>query len=332
MVLARPEVEGLYFLNQTAAFIWADYRAGLTPERMASHLSDCFDISGPVALRDVGAAVGEWQRLLGAGAQGSRYGVLGKQFQLQIDSAELAAEVLPRVAHLRLAQPEATAASDEVSDFSLRRGEAETVSAARALLLQEMVRLARGSEWLALIHGGACATESGCVVFAGAAGAGKSTLAAVMEGSRISRGLMCHGDDSVGIEKGSLLVPPMPFGVAVREGSWGVVGARREGFEGLEAVERFGQRVRFVAPGEQAGAVRAVGLVFPRYEADGAFVVEEIGVLEALLGLKEAGFWVEHTRESITAFLGWVLGVRRYRMVYSDVDDAVRFFGDLLSV
>ena len=326
LVLADPALEGLYLLNQSAAFIWAEMRSGSGPEQIAFRLAAAFDIPHDVALRDVTHTLTEWRVLFGGGFH---YEINGKRFHLLLDSAELEEEILPRLSHLAVSPPAFPhpafpgVAFPGVADFSLRRRADDSVSSARALLLQEMVRLSRGTgEWLALLHAGACAVPSGCIVFPAASGSGKTTLAAVLMRS----GFSFHADDSVGIERGTRLVPPMPFALAIREGSWPIVGARCPGFEQIAPVTRFGQQVRFLTPGPQVGAVPAVALVFPRYEPGSETQVTPLEPIEALVALKEAGFWVEHTRESIQAFLDWIEALPRYRMVYSDVDEAVGFF------
>jgi hypothetical protein len=43
----------------------------------------------------------------------------------------------------------------------------------------------------------------------------------------MASGFGFHADDSVGVIRGSGLVPAMPFGLAIREGSWGGGGAVR---------------------------------------------------------------------------------------------------------
>jgi hypothetical protein len=331
LVLALPDLEGLYFLNQSAGFIWAGMRSGSSPAEIASQLAVAFDIPHDVALRDVTGALAEWQRLFfahnraHARGSGSNYRLNGKHFHLLLDSQELEEEILPRLSHLAVppdSSPGLTA------DFNLRRSADDSVSSARALLLQEMVRLSRGTgEWLALLHAGACATSRGCVVFPAASGSGKTTLAAVLMRS----GFSFHADDSVGLEQGTLLIPPMPFALAIREGSWPVVGPRCPGFEEIGPVTRFGQQVRFLPPATQVGAVPAVALVFPSYDPASKTAVTPLEPLEALIALKEAGFWVQHTQASIQAFLDWMQALPRYRIVYSDVDEAVELFRGLLT-
>jgi len=324
LVVACEAVEDeIYFLNHTAGFIWAAVRSGMAEDRVAAHFAVAFGVSHERALADVRDALESWG---GWFSRGRFYELNGKRFRLLLESDELEAEILLRLEHLS-ASPGLGGA-----DFCLRRKEEESVSKTRALLLQEMVRLARGGgEWLALLHAGACATARGCVVFPAPSGSGKTTLAAAL----MLSGLGCHGDDSVGVESGSLTVPPMPFALAVREGSWPVVSGLCPGFAELPVRERFGQRVRYLAPllpgGRPVEAVPAVGLVFPRFEAGTATTVTRMGMLEALVGLKEAGFWVPHSREGIQAFLDWVAGLPAWRLVYSDVGEAVAVFRELLA-
>jgi hypothetical protein len=317
-----------------------------------SRLAAAFGVDLEVARRDVSATLAQWNETLlaevlvaqeapeveggGGVARMFDYCLEGKRFRVSFDSDDLVAEIVPRLAHL--------GSSPAPPDFSLsvstcgnsvrlsQDGEVfgieETVSGARAILLQEMVRLARGEgEWLALLHAGACSTGSACVVFPAASGCGKSTLAAVLKQS----GLSFHADDSVGILRETRAIPPMPFGIAIREGSWAVAGARIPGFDELPVVTRYGQLVRFVEPGSQSGPVPAVALVFPLYDADARTSVRRLSMLDVLIHLKQSGFWVEHTEEGIGAFLKWVEAMPSYRIVYSEVEDAVRFIRGIAS-
>ena len=351
MVLARPFGDRLYILNQTAGFIWRQFRSGEPAVSICAGFAEAFGVAAEVAERDVKATLEGWERtvlaeaeraaeaeeVVGvAGLRFSEYVVRGKRFRIGLDSEELEAEIGPRLAQFRLAH---FRGGEGEADFTLSAGardgwirlarggkvfgREETVSGARAILLQEVVRLAEGEgEWVALLHAGSCVGEGGCVVFPGPSGAGKSTLAAVM-------GEGFHSDDSVGVMKGSLRVPGMPFGMAIREGSWGVVGSRVKGFWELPVVERFGQQVRFLRPVGMGGAARAVALVFPRWEAGVATRVTRLGMVEALVRLTESGFWCEHSEAGIREFLGWVEGLPAYAISYSEVEEAILFMKTL---
>jgi hypothetical protein len=316
LVLGFPGVEALFFLNTSAAFIWAEFRLGSDEVLIASRLAAGFGIPEEVARQDVADTLIGWTSL--PLPQHFNFRLNGKHFRLILDTPELADEILPRLAHL--------SASPAPPDFTLRPTD-QTLSAARALLLQETVRLANGPcDWLAMLHAGACANSSACIVFPAASGSGKTTLAATLMAS----GLSCHADDSVAVEKKTLLIPPMPFALTIREGSWPVVASRLPGFTDLPVLTRFGQQVRFLPPGPQGSPVPAVAFVFPTYDPVAETSVTPLETLDTLLHLKKAGFWVEHTPQSIRAFLDWVQSLPSYRVVYSDINAAVCFFARLL--
>jgi hypothetical protein len=369
LVLAVPDFDGLFLLNPSAGFIWSESRLGSAPELIAARLISAFDIPEDIALRDVSATLEHWSDTLlverarhpaerpmpseearlspHIGGTTFDYRLNGKHFRLILDSRELEAEIVPRLTQLAAvpAPPDFTVSlTTSANSIRLLRGShcfatEETASAARAILLQEMVRLSRGEcEWLALLHAGACGTGSRCVVFPAATNSGKTTLTAVL----MQSGFAFYADDSVAIGKPigiggkaignyTLAIPPMPFGLAVREGSWPVLAARFPGFNALPVTERFGQQVRFLPPVPQSEPVPAAAMVFPLYDPASATSITPLNTLDALINLKESGFWVEHTRESIRTFLDWVESLPRYQMVYSDVEDAVSFVRDILS-
>jgi hypothetical protein len=262
----------------------------------------------------------------------------GVSFSLTLDSRELADEILPRLValpvpsgpvdlHLRiLTGPEALhlLCGDE------RFATAETVPAARALLLQEMVRLSRRDrDWLALLHAGACGNGERCVIFPAASHSGKSTLAAVL----LSRGFSLHSDDSVGVERDTLCIPVAPFALALRKGSWPLVGARFPEFEALPVYVRFGQCVRFLPPTCPASdlASPAAAIVFSRWHPGSDTQVRALDTLQTLVRLNEAGFWVAHNSASIADFLSWVESLPSHELIYSDADAAADFVAGLLA-
>lgn len=350
-MLAVADFDGLFFLNPSAAFIWTEFRQGSATHRIAARLAAAFNIPADIALRDVSATLEQWSETLLVRTQESSeqmrlpphvplgsafdYRLNGRRVRIVLDSTELEAEIVPRLTHLATlpAPPDFTLSVITAADaIYLFRGAhlfatEETVSAARAILLQEMVRLSRGEcEWLALLHAGACGTGSKCVVFPAATNSGKSTLTAVL----MQSGFTFYADDSVAIGKSTLHVPPMPFGLAIREGSWPVVAPRFSGFDALPVTERLGQHVRFLPPAAKGEPVPAAALVFPRYNPASATSITRLDTLDALIRLKESGFWVEHTRESIRTFVDWVVSLPCYHIVYSNVEDAVTFVRTIL--
>ena len=207
-----------------------------------------------------------------------------------------------------------------------------SVSAARAILLQEIVRRfpASGKEprkWLSLLHAGACGNDRSCVIFPAASHSGKTTLAAVL----MQRGFTFYADDSVGLDKETQEIPLMPFGLPIREGSWPVVADLFPGFYDVPVCERFGQLVRYVYPRLHETSVPAAAIVFPSYVAGAQLAVDPLNTLEALIQLKESGFWVENEQAGIRDFLNWIGALPCYRMTYSEVGQVGEFISSLLS-
>ncbi len=355
-VLAGPDFDGLYLLNLSAAFIWRHRRLGLSPDQISVRLAGTFQLPEEIARRDVSVALDQWSEAFPHTSSGpgqcpppefaqtahpvasTVYGWKGKQFRVVLASPELDAEITPRLLELRAphSEPDFTFRLTTSEDLIYLHCDEEfisaevNVSAARAILLQEIVRrthtLPTPRHWLSLLHAGACGNDSACVVFPAASHSGKTTLAAVL----MQSGLNFYADDSVALDKETLQIPAMPFALAVREGSWPLLASRFPGFSQLPVTERFGQQVRFIYPSVHPTSAAAAALVFTRYAPGGALSIEPLDTLQALVHLTESGFWVERQRESIRAFLAWLESLPCFYVTYGDVDAAAEFISSLL--
>jgi Coenzyme PQQ synthesis protein D (PqqD) len=350
LVLARPQVAGLYILSPSARLIWDILKTGLpVPELIREFASIC-DIPPEIAAQDVTRTLDDWQSdLLSRSRELSSqiaaptkvpasssvdffardYLVQGKNVRLILQTSELAEEIAPRLESL----PHAPSAPDftfrVVEDpdgfriFCDERyvGSEEGITAARGALLQEIVRSCRGQDCLAIFHAGACGSNSRCVVFPAGTQSGKTTLAAVL----MKMGLTFYSDDSVLLERDTLSVPAMPFALMVREGSWEVLSPRFPELQDAPIVSRYGQRVRFLSPPgiKQEGHCQQVGaIVFTRFEPDAANEISTLDSLQTLLRLQESGFWTAHDEQSIGDFLTWMQSTASFALTYSDVDNA----------
>jgi hypothetical protein len=356
-VLVRPEIKGLFLLNPTALEIWLHLRNGASTEAAASHLVSKFGISFGVALRDVRLTVHDWQQTLladptsppaylpacfpPAGPEIVFECRLGsKSFRILLSSRELADEILPRLESLRVPASDPPDIRMRLLDADncvyIFRGDEllsvkEDAASARVVLLQELVRLsAADGDFLAVLHAGACGSESKCVIFPAATYSGKTTLAAVLMGA----GLTLYADDSVALHRESLAVPPMPFALMVRQGSWPVISAHFPAFRNLPSYARHGDTIKFLQPrAEQIGSsvTQACAIVFSQWEADAITRIEPLTTFDALVRLRDCGFWLAHDREGIKQFLDWLQQLPIHEMVYSDVDEAARSIKNLLT-
>ena len=354
LVLARPDVPGLYILSPTARLIWDIFKTGAPFADLVREFASACDIPGEVAERDVTQTLHDWRAGLlskqpaapeisvnpaaaPAIASGSPsadcfvrdYLVQTKNVRVILQTSELAEEIAPRLNPL----PPAPSAPDltfkVVEDPDGFRvycddrliAHEEGLGAIRAVLLQEMVRSCRARDCLAIFHAGACGSPSRCVVFPASSQSGKTTLAAVL----MNRGSTFYSDDSVLLERDTLTVPVMPFALTVREGSWDVLHSRFPQLQDSAIVSRFGQRVRFFFPAairQDDHCAQVAAIVFARFRPDAGNEIGSLDRLQTLLRLQESGFWVAHDEQSIRAFLEWIASTASYTLTYSDVDQA----------
>ena len=352
LVLALPGLDGLYLLNPSAAFIWQQMSLGSSPNQISANLAETFRIPTEVATRDVQATLHQWEDLFRhenavhpsppapTHTASEQISIAchwnGKHFHVTLDSPELQAEITPRLSALRVpqAEPDFTLTLTTAEDAINLHCGAEfiaaepNVSAARAILLQEIARRCATTprQWLSLLHAGACGNHRSCVIFPAASRSGKTTLAAVL----MQGGLTFYADDSVALEKETLEIPVMPFGLPIREGSWPLLAERVPGFDHLPVSQRFGQQIRFIYPAVHQASVRAAAIVFPSYAPGSKLSIHPLNTLEALIHLKESGFWVENQQESINGFLAWLESLRCFQMAYAQVDEAAGFITTLL--
>ena len=350
LVLARPDVSGLYILNPSARLIWEIHKSGAQLPELVREFASAYNIPRDVAAQDVERTVGEWQSgllsrhrsslslapILASSPASSNveffaqnYVVHGMNIRVILQTSQLAEEIAPRLESL----PNKPSAPDfvfrvveDTDGFRIFRDQCcvameESIGEIRGVLLQEIVRSCRGRDPLAIFHAGACGSNSRCVVFPASTQSGKTTLAAVL----MKTGLTFYGDDSVLLERDTLSIPVMPFALTVRDGSWDVLNPRFPTLKNAPIVSRFGQRVRFLplAEEKQDGYCEGVAaIVFARFDRDSPNEVAELDALQTLLRLQESGFWVEHDEQSIRALLAWVRSTPSFTMSYSEVDQA----------
>ena len=359
LVLVRRDIEGLYLLNSTSALIWRSLQEGASCEVIAEQFVSRFGIPFSAAFADVGAMLAAWSDLL----RGSRatvpppstsptahpnstfsivrdYKLNTSIVRLIIADQEAAEEITPRLQGLRVAH-------SSTPDFTFHvfrernlvwvsrdgvplAGEPH-VNAIRTILLQEIARLSySGQDFLAVLHAGACGTESACVVLAAPTNSGKTTLTAALMNS----GLHFLSDDMTAIDRTTMRIVPMPFALMVREGSWSVLRSTSPELDAAPILQRSGHKIRYLHPKAYSPSLNPLArhLVFNRFQPGSSTSLERITDFECLAHLKESGFWVAHDKESISLFLNWVQSVPSYRLTYSDLSGAVSEIHKLLGV
>ena len=326
LVLARPDLEVLFGLNPTAEFLWLQFVSHNSSSSVATLLSNRFAIPLEQAREDAQATFQSFSEFLSLSAPAplgpkdeptdapffsANYEIQSVRFHLNLSSQALAQEIAPRLSALQVpnADPHHTfSLYEEVDGVSLFRNgvrfaRESLVTGSRALLLQELIRLAvPNRDFRAILHAGAVGTPNACVILAGASLSGKSTLCCAM----MQAGMLCYSDDSACFTP-EFEVAGMPFALAMREG------------------ERFRPSNLGHSP-----AAPPVALVFVNYQPGAPIVLEPLSAFESFLKLQESGFWVEHTEASIGSFLRWLSDVPRYQLTYSAPPDGISTVSALL--
>jgi hypothetical protein len=354
LIVSRPDFSSLFILNCTARFIWNSLQDGGSKQGLIERFANHFGIPFEQAASDVALTLDAWSRTLLSPVRATQYVAppspppesrhssssdyaLGlKHFRLVTHDPEFTAEIQPRLAHL--------AATRQPPDFIFRVfrhedvfwvfcGEASigcdpNVSVARIILLEEMARLARpGTDWLAVLHAAACASNGQCVILAAATNSGKSTLTAALMYS----GLKILSDDSAALDRQTLQIVPLPFALMLREGSWPVLSPYFPELNSSPTFYRNGDHVRFLPPSNAlAQPAAAKSLVFVQFEPGAPARLQPLTTFESLLCLQKSGFWVPHNRESIGEFLSWVQSLPAYTLTYSQLSDAIPLVHQLL--
>jgi hypothetical protein len=358
LVVARPGLEGLFLFNSTARLLWEERSRGASVAEAVRRFADLFGVPPALAQRDIEGLLADWSAGIlaplkkSAPADGPAAAaevvpidclVNGKRFRVLLDAGDLVEEIAPRLAGLSVTfapgqSPDVvfTLANGPDRVFVFRDGgliaTEEKTAGARAILLQEMTRACESSRMVrmvrAILHAGACGTDTASVLLAGASYSGKSTLCAAL----VARGLRCYADDSAVIDE-NFRVAGMPFPLTLRKSAWpaleGLIGR-----EQLRAHTRWGVEAGFLDSNLPAGSSPAApveALLFVNYQAHAATVMEPLTVFETLLRLRRSGFWIEHTRTDIARFLESLTCLPRFTLTYSRLNEAADAVADLLA-
>lgn len=200
-----------------------------------------------------------------------------------------------------------------------------TAPVARWAVVRQLVSAGSRRSWLALLHAGAVATPTGCLLLCGDSGAGKSTLLA----SLLHAGFGFVADDIVPLEKGTRLIRPVPLAISIKQGSWPAIGALFPELAEAPVVRLGARRMRFLWPGNGTASAEAAGrpaaaVLFPRYVKGAPVTLTRLDHLRSLTLLGEGGSMLPSTDAGLAEFLAWWRGLAAYEISYGCLEDALR--------
>lgn len=344
----------LFHLNHTAARAWYSLREGGREAAIAGDLARAHGSDEAAVQRDIGAFVAALREagLLRSRCAADRHTVAAADLPKGSpahDAAYRVGEVAVRVvcysagvaaAFAPLAAPamatEGTAPEvcltlyRESGAFVLARDghvieRLATAPVARWAVVRQLVSAGNRRPWLALLHAGAVATPTGCLLLCGDSGAGKSTLLAGL----LHAGFGFVADDIVPLEKGSGLIRPVPLAISIKAGSWPTIGALFPELAEAPVVRLGARKMRYLWPGNGTASADADGrpaaaVLFPRYAKDAPVTLTRLDELRSLALLGEGGSILPSTDAGLAEFLAWWRPLAAYEICYGCLDDAVR--------
>jgi len=220
-------------------------------------------------------------------------------------------------------QSELTRADDLTANRALARHRCLT-------MLLEASRQPR--RWLGILHASAAAGGGRCVVFAGAKGAGKSTLTAALTAA----GLDFVTDDYAPLERATWRIWPVPYAPGIKQGSWRALQRHCPDIYERPVHKLAGLQIRYLdldarrRPPLNRG-LPVAALVFPRYEAGCELEERRLTAAEALTALCQARSLLDRRLDVFAETLRWLEEVPAYRLTYGELDPAIEWTHSLLS-
>ncbi len=179
------------------------------------------------------------------------------------------------------------------------------------------------------LHAASVEKKGSVIIMPAVSGSGKSTLTASM---------LCHGFSLFSDEATSMdmdgYVQPLPFCLNIKAGSFDALAPIYPRLSDLDTHTRFdGQDIRFLSPKPMHdGRQKASHIVLPRYSSGSETILTPIGTTQALLRIKEAGYYVQDNMDDkkFALIIDNLLSLPKYLLVYSDLEEAIIKIDELL--
>lgn len=357
-VLARPGMNAVYVLNDSAALLWDILDGGASESDAAEKLAAQYDIEIEQAAQGVQSALAEWRRRgligpkppemedpgpwvgcadtiyqdsVGEFEEERHYRFLDLHFTIRFATADLAEGVHPRFANLEVSAPSGAPHTFEIvaidSGCGLRLSPGvlarhSSPPGAAYQLFFEIVRLSHPQlQPMACLHGSLLASERHSIGLIGNNGSGKSTLTA----ASASCGLAIVSDDRLFLDFATSRPAATPNCVSLKKGSWSPLLSRYPHLPNLPLVQSEGEDLRFLAPAPPTNpfAPPVNALFFPRYLPEAKTAATPLTGSQALERIAAAESWISSEPAKLERFLHWLEGVRCYDLPYANLDQAV---------
>lgn len=200
----------------------------------------------------------------------------------------------------------------------------------RGAVVSTLIDIAGGARgWLGLLHGACLTNGHRTVMLSAPCGGGKSTLAALL----VARGWRLVSDDMVTMRH-DLSVPPLPFALSAKSGSWPVL---QPLFPGLATARRHnldGRDLAYVPiePTQRAHTpVTPDLMLFPSFHPGAMAEAHALRPLDRLMALMNPESWMDLSERGADRLLAWVEATPAYALSYGCSESALPLVDACLS-
>ena len=188
-----------------------------------------------------------------------------------------------------------------------------------------------GTEWLAMMHGGAVTRNGLGLVFPATSGSGKTTLIAYL---MAQEGFTYLADDLIVLSRPSGHIVPWPMPLSIKDGSWTLFSQLYPDLQNAPSYKAPRGAARLlVAPSSswETAPAPVHAIIFPQYAAGAVVKLTRITPFEAVERLLGDRIWLGYpmTEHRILAFLAWIDVTPAYTLVHGNLADAARCLEDI---
>jgi hypothetical protein len=358
-VLVREGVSSLFLLNEAASRIWLGLVRGESFSEFVADFARVFGVSLSRARDDTRSALETWSRSgifdrPDAASDEERteqkppnaflweqdYALNSCFFRLRFSDRKYADHLRRRLASLKTKFRPASiidvvSKTDAVAIYVNSRRVEETFDPdiATGLLFRELVKLAYpNKEVIALLHAAAVVRQGKALVLAGQKASGKTTLTMGL----LQRGFSYLSDDFVPLARGGEVLP-MPFCLALKQGSWPLFGLETEATPKGFRRERYRKdpSVAYLTPQPLLGTQPARSsyltfAIFPRFRPGCRTRLQVLSPTQTLERMVEADNWLSLNPLHVTEWISLLESREAYSLEFCSLSKAIGAIGELV--